>query len=363
MNYRIFSGCAVLAIASSLTGPAQADCAGLQLLDSIKIESVADGRRMLVPVTINGNAEKLVLDTGGVSTQLDAATAQKLGLRIEDSRLITFDAAGNASAQQVNIESFQLGRQSAGNIMLQIAPSNYDADNTVVGLLSTDLFRAYDIDLDFAARRLNYFSQDHCEGAAVYWPERPLSIVPFHLTDGHVTVAVKIDGHALRAVIDTGAEGTVMLTTAASEIFGLTPGSAEMPEAVTPGTSDPQMKYYSHKFSSLSFGDVRMANPNIVIMANRIGAGPGMTKSTILGVVNDPFNRVQTNQLIIGMDVLKQLHLYIAYGERRLYISPAGNGESTLEISSSQLGSSRLQQVEPIPIEIPLPLRARTQRR
>lgn len=30
------------------------------------------------------------------------------------------------------------------------------------------------------------------------------------------------------------------------------------------------------------------------------------------------------------MNILKHLHLYIAYGEKRLYISPAGNGKSAL---------------------------------
>lgn len=30
------------------------------------------------------------------------------------------------------------------------------------------------------------------------------------------------------------------------------------------------------------------------------------------------------------MNVLKHLHVYIAYGEKKLYISPAGSGESVL---------------------------------
>jgi ABC-type iron transport system FetAB ATPase subunit len=36
------------------------------------------------------------------------------------------------------------------------------------------------------------------------------------------------------------------------------------------------------------------------------------------------------NEIIIGINVLRQLHIYIAYGEKKLYITPAGSGESAL---------------------------------
>jgi hypothetical protein len=61
-----------------------------------------------------------------------------------------------------------------------------------------------------------------------------------------------------------------------------------------------------------------------------MGAGPGVFKSSIRGVLNDPYNHVQADRLIIGMDVLSRLHVYIAYREKRLYITPAGSGESVL---------------------------------
>jgi hypothetical protein len=40
----------------------------------------------------------------------------------------------------------------------------------------------------------------------------------------------------------------------------------------------------------------------------------------------DPVNGVQLNipRILIGRDVLRQLHLYIAYGEKNIYVSSAG---------------------------------------
>lgn len=74
-------------------------------------------------------------------------------------------------------------------------------------------------------------------------------------------------------------------------------------------------------------------------MTDRMGAGPGMEKSTIRGAINDPYNHVKLDRLVIGMNVLKRLHVYIVYGEKRLYISPAGT-ESVL-FSAKASGRAR----------------------
>ncbi len=65
-------------------------------------------------------------------------------------------------------------------------------------------------------------------------------------------------------------------------------------------------------------------------MTDRMGAGAPAFKSSIRGALNDPYNHIKQDELIIGMNILKHLHIYIAYGEKKLYISPAGTGESVL---------------------------------
>ena len=196
-------------------------------------------------------------------------------------------------------------------------------------MLSTDLFADYDIDLDFGAERLNYFSQDHCEGRVAYWPERPLAVVPFSLEGGHLNLTITIDGRELKAIIDTGANVTVMSAAIATKTFGVTPGSTDAPQ-VGASSYDPLLKYYSHKFDKLSFAGLEVSNPNILIMTDRVITGANVDKSSLRGVSNDPYSRARLDPVTVGMNVLKHLHVYIAYGEKKLYISPAGSGESVL---------------------------------
>ena len=314
--------------ASAAASAARAeDCKPLRLLNSVQLESRNNGTRFLVPVTIDGTPETLILDTGGVTTSLSPRAIKALGLKEEYSRLKLFDLYGNDSNSQVEVKTFDLGQARGENLKLQVSPMpDLEADADADGLLSTDLFLQYDIDLDFAAARLNYFSQDHCPGRIAYWPERPLSAVPFTLKDGHIEIPVTIDGHALTAAIDTGADSSVMSIEVAIDEFGLSPGSADLPLTDT-SKKDPLLKEYSHNFSSLSFEGLSVTNPHIAIMTDRMGAN--QAKSTIRGTLSDPYT-YHLNQVIIGMDVLKHLHLYIAFGEKTLYISPAGSGQSAL---------------------------------
>ena len=46
------------------------------------------------------------------------------------------------------------------------------------GMLATGIFTHDDIDMDFGAERVNFFSTDHCEGKVVYWPHQVLAVVP-----------------------------------------------------------------------------------------------------------------------------------------------------------------------------------------
>jgi len=307
-----------------------ADCKPLQIVNTIKMESINDGKKLLVPVTINGTPQKFILDTGGYTSQISHKAAMALGLHEEETDNALFDLYGNSSRAGVRVESFGLGQLNGHKVTLHVSPiTQLDEAGGATGLLSTDLFLLYDIDLDFGAGRLNYFSQDHCDGRVAYWPERPVAIVPFILDGWHISLPVTIDGHEVKAVIDTGADETVMPDTVAKGKFGLVPGSDDTP-LIDASKSDPQLKYYSHKFQNLGFEGLAVSNPNIIVMTNRMGAGTTPFKSSFRGVLNDPFNRVQPDELIIGMNVLKHLHVYIAYKEKKLYISPAGTGESVL---------------------------------
>lgn len=316
-----------LALAALSSAAHAADCKPLQIINTVKLERFKTGNGFLVPVEINGVPQKLVLDTGGATTQISSRAVKALGLKEGNSRLRLYDLYGNASDSQVTVKTFDMGNARGENLKFQVSPIQDLEDRTGAnGLLSSDLFLQYDVDMDFGADRLNYFSQDHCEGRVSYWPERPVAVVPVTLENGHINVPVTIDGRQLQAIIDTGADNSAMNVEVATINFGIKPGSEEAPLVETPDSAF-GIKEYSYKFSTLSFEGITVSNPKISIIADRTKLSE--TKSSFRGTTSDPYG-AHTRQVIVGMDVLRHLHLYMAYKEKKLYISPAGTGESVL---------------------------------
>jgi predicted aspartyl protease len=313
---------------AALSGAAHAaDCKPLQIINTVKLERFKTGNVFLVPVEINGVPQKLVLDTGAVTTQISSRAVKALGLKEEGSRFKLYDLYGNASNSQVTVKTFDMGDARGENLKFQVSPiQNLEDRAGANGLLSSDLFLQYDVDMDFGANRLNYFSQDHCEGRVSYWPERPVAAVPVTLENGHINVPVTIDGQELRAIIDTGADNSAMNVEVAITNFGIKPGSEDAPLVETPDSAF-GIKEYNHKFSTLSFEGITVSNPKISIITDRTGITE--TKSSFRGTTSDPYG-AHIRQVIVGMDVLRHLHLYMAYKEKKLYISPAGTDESIL---------------------------------
>ena len=303
-----------------------ADCKPLAIINSVKMESIGGGARYVVPVTIDGKPLKFLLDTGGVVTEITRETAKAMGMTERASNVQIIDVHGNKTETKVIAKTFEMGVMQGKNLDLQVAIASDLPREGVDGILAGDMFRRFDVDMDFGAMRLNYFSQDHCDGKVVYWTERPIAVVPFTATGYHINIPVTIDGHALPAIIDTGAD-TLMNADELDRVFGVKAGSPEAP-LMRESQSDSELKYYSHTFSNLAIEGVTVANPNINIVNDRVSSQRAPSTSIHTMLMDDP--HPQLPPVILGMKVLRQLHVYIAYGEKKLYISPAGTGESVL---------------------------------
>jgi hypothetical protein len=213
------------------------------------------------------------------------------------------------------------------------------------GALAPDLMTRNDVELDFAAGKFNIFSQDHCEGHVVYWPNNGVDVVPFQMSrdgkigrpDSHIRVPVTVDGRPFMATINTGEARSTMTANEAKYQFNVT---ADTPGSVPRGTvgGNPDDKVFSHVFGNLSFGGVNVANPEMAIVPNLVGnrltnvLGPGGERGTRYDNPN------LVSQVTIGMDVLRKLHLYIAFDERKLYITAAAAPQNSAAKTGSAPG-------------------------
>jgi predicted aspartyl protease len=312
-----------------------ADCAPLKQATSVDLISAPNGVR-LVPVTINGVPKNFVFGTAAGMSTLSQGTVAEFGLHPmsteRDVRLLARN--GHASNLYVTVDSFSLGGVQGKHQSFMVSPDRQLGSNTAVpvaGVLANDLMGQFDVEMDFVGGKLKYFLADHCTSKVVYWPATAIAVVPYSATkigsnrpDSHLRIPVTLNGHTLDAIIDTGSPRSTLSAETAQDTFKVT---ADSPGAVPLGTveNDPNHKVFGYVFGSLAFEGVTISKPRIVVYPDLFGS-------------KDPSNSVRTGghikrvddrpraEVSIGMDVLRNLHLYVASREHKLYIT---SGTST----------------------------------
>jgi predicted aspartyl protease len=313
-----------------------ADCVpNLRILNSVPMQSTSDRTVMVVPVTVDSSNRKFLLDTGGPITQLSRSTVRALDLPQRSGEQRLFDLTGNVSDSKTTVRRLIIGSAERRNVLLGVAP-NPDLGITVPydGLLATDLFVDADLDMDFGARRLTAFSTDHCDGRVVYWPANAVAVVPIAVNQNLITFPVTVDGHSVTAVMDTGAQYSVMNMSLARRLFGLTPESPDMRPLVE-SNGDWTLTAYGHRFDDLAFEGVQVKDLRIYLMPDQMTSHDRLRHRELPDPMGFSLHReadrnVAMPDLILGMDVLRHLHVYFATKEKRLYISDAVGGESPL---------------------------------
>ncbi len=325
---RILSFVSLLCLGLCGVGPVWAgeECPPLTMLTSVAMQ-IGDDGRPYVPVKINDKSKSMLVDTGGFFTEITQTTTDELQLSARHTRLQLVGVYGDTT-QLAATASLVLGNMHADNMDFMVMPAVHQfASDTkdVAGLIAPNFLRPYDADFDFGSRKFNLLSQKHCNGKVVYWPNNGVAVVPIDIRqDGHIIVPVELDGQKLRALLDTGASTSVLNMEVAELAFGLKPGAADTP-AETGQSDNSGVQTYTHRFKSFSVEGIAVSNPTMHIIPDLVRTKMMDPHDSLEGDtrIKSAVNQVGLDQIILGMDILHRLHLYIAYKEQKLYITPA----------------------------------------
>jgi len=326
MRLRAYTTCMILTLlcaASLAHAAAAADCKLVKFM-TLDMTPLSDGR-VTVPVQLMDRPSALLLDTAGGYGSISPATMAALGLFQAETPpqpkpavnapppppplplvLMPSLTLGGAEFKSVNLVVMS-GEEAATIANGPDGKPMYD------GLFAPDLFLKLDLEADFGANKATFFSQDHCPGQVVYWPAAAIAELPFTLEGANaITFEVMLDGKPVKALLDTGAVSTTLDLVTARRTFDVDTDEAgvEKIEGVTDG--------YQKRFKSLAFGDIALSNPLIAMTPMREAKavdvrGSRTKRETVL----------ETPPLVIGMSTLRRFHIYFAFGEKKLYITPA----------------------------------------
>jgi Aspartyl protease len=319
MKMRLLAGVAAFLSVAFCDRATAADCGPLH--PALQLQVDLDSGVPILPVTVNGTPRRFLFDTGGLVQQISPAVVAELSLRTRDSRVKLFDVGGNTSSKVAYVDSFGIGSAKAKDLQFQVSTvplgKNFD------GILTPSALPMLDVDIDFGTGKFTYFLQDHCPGHVLHWKADKVAAVPITILDRHLNVPVTLNGQRFRAMIDTGSSDTLLDLTTAKRVFGLTP---ESPDMTLEGhaNDDPDLPIYGHHFTSLAFEGVEIANPRIGLVPDRMTSKDQNNSLETGSHITRAYDEIKLPEVIIGMNVLKKMHVYIAYKEQNLYITAAG---------------------------------------
>ncbi len=296
---RIETALACALLAGSLATPALAGDCRLTRYTELPLSFDAAGGAT-IPMSIAGQNVTMLVDTGGAYSMLAESTVARLGLgpQRETSSSVTLVDGKKRLDHYVKGRDIRMGRMQGGEADFLVMPDGRMPAG-VGGTLAPDIMRRFDIDLDFANARMNVLSKDHCGEDPVYWTSDTYAKVKIGVNAwGQMKVTARLDGKPVDTLITTGSPRSYMQWRAAKSALGIDENTPGLKTVDYPGGA---YKVYRFPFKALTMDGVTVENPDIVMY-------DGTSDDT---------------RLILGMGVLRQLHLYIAYDERMLYVTPA----------------------------------------
>ncbi|HXC53853.1 MAG TPA: pepsin/retropepsin-like aspartic protease family protein [Rhizomicrobium sp.] len=315
-----------VAVTALLCGAAAAaeDCAPLTRITALDLVPSLERREEFVPVTIQGVQKLMLLDTGGAMTEITTEAADELHLLRRRGNFKLYNMYGEFSDQFAE-GSLEVTPLRADSVALAIAPGTrlFGDDTGIAGILAPDILKHYDVDVDFGADTMNLFSPDHCEGKVVYWKAQAVAVIPMRvLSSGHIIVPVLLDGQRVTATLDTGAYNTTLTLPVAQSQFHLQLGGADAPRTGSfPGK--PNATTYRHVFSSLAFDGIAVNHLQVEIIPDLLHQVLADATTPATGSrIRDPRKLESDSSMLIGMNILLHFHIYIAYREEKLYVTP-----------------------------------------
>jgi hypothetical protein len=297
---RAFLGCGLAAVTFS-GARAEQDC---RLVRHAALDMVPFGGLVVVENAIGDKPLKMLVDTGGYLTCFNESKIAELGLPVErypESGIVMYGGLG--LRRFVTLSDFRIGRMHARRLAYPLLPPGHLPDG-IDGLLAPDFLASFDVEFDFAGGKVNLFSKEHC-GKVTHWTDQPVTPIALVRDDDgiHISTHVQVDGKDILAIIDTGSSRTIMSFDDARWKFDI---DRDDPRLTDDHTFNDLKGTKRFPFQQMTFGNVQVNHPEIILVPDRESRmGP-----------NGP-------TLILGLSVLRHLHMYIAYREKNLYVTDA----------------------------------------
>lgn len=302
-----YSATFTAALLACLSQPVLANAAKCKVETVAKLPVVMEGPRASVPVSFNGKETRVWLDSGAFFNFMPKAKAVELGLTTEalPSGFRVNGIGGGFTPELARVRDFGILGVTLHSMQFIVGGS--DSGN---GFLGANLLGVWDTEFDLAKGVVNIFKESGCSQMSLAYWGSGMSVGEAKLLDGsypgdnHIFVEVLVNGHSLRAMLDTGAP-TSIIGRHAAQNAGI---DLDAPQVVASyamyGIGTHGRQSWIARAASISIGGENIANSPIRII--------------------DDASDSRDQDMVLGMDFLMAHHVIISRPQRRMFLTYNG---------------------------------------
>lgn len=261
------------------------------------------GNIPIVTAHINGGTADFLFDTGAERSIMTAAAAKRLGVAAHFEYARRMRSLGTAvSGGDARLSSFRLGGMPVGNFSILVGPVALPAigGKPIDGLLGADFLGDYEVDLDLPHGRITLFTPPLCPMTAPPWGGSYATIEANRSLHDRLFFPVRLDGHSLSALIDTGAQLTTLDAESAAAVGVTGAALARDPITTLRGAAAEPVNSRAHRFAELQIDGELLRDQTILV--------------TSLGL--------QDADLVLGADFLRWQRVWLSYASHRIFLEP-----------------------------------------
>ena len=244
------------------------------------------GNIPIVTAHINGGTADFLFDTGAERSIMTAAAAKRLGVAAHFEYARRMRSLGTAVAGgDARLSSFNLGGMPLSNFSILVGAVALPpiGGKPIDGLLGADFLGDYEVELDLPHRRITLFTPPPCPMTAPPWGGSYATIDANRSLHDRLFFPVRLDGHQLSALIDTGAQLTTLDAELAAAVGVTGAALARDPVTTLRGAAAEPVNSRAHRFAELQIDGEVLRDQTILV--TRLG--------------------LQDADLVLGADILR----------------------------------------------------------
>ncbi|WP_180970722.1 retropepsin-like aspartic protease [Burkholderia sp. WAC0059] len=278
-----------------------------QLTVEARLPMTENSGHYMVSASIGGHSDLMIVDTGANVTALTPEAADAMGLEVDGSQTELIAGVGSSEYAQYPriVPSFSLGPLQWTNMKVltahMLTPKMLEMHPAPIGMIGTDVLSRYDVEFDFPAKLMTLYSAQNCLGRFAPWRGRYYAYSPEYTKLHDLILPLMLNGHPVRALLDTGASRTMVPRETALE-SGVSEADLDRARASS-GTGFKGAVFTTHTYAFDS-----------------LQVGPVTYRHVPLTVSDAP---LMSTGMLLGMDFMRSRRVWVSYSTGWVFMQPA----------------------------------------